>query len=295
MKIFLRLLLSLFANAALLSPVVWAQVATQNPASNPPIDRHALVTRHNVLLTRLDAEHPLQVGNGEFAFGMDITGLQTFAPFNTMSHWGWHSGPIPNGERLEDFQGQIWDTHGRSVRYPMPDPEHPELSSWLSSNPHRINLGRIGLLLTKIDGTPVVDTDIENARQSLDLWSGIVTSRFELEGQPVMVKTVSHPEIDAVAVQVQSPLIKAGRIGVFFACPGDDPRHFASYVGDWSHPGQFEIQPSAGKGRVDFIRRLDATAYHMGLRWQGEARLSERKDVPAPLKILKAEYGAQLV
>lgn len=34
---------------------------------------------------------PLQVGNGNFAFGADITGLQTFAPFAIMSTWGWHN------------------------------------------------------------------------------------------------------------------------------------------------------------------------------------------------------------
>ena len=70
-----------------------------------------------------DGERPLQVGNGEFAFGMDITGLQTFAPFNTMSHWGWHSSPLPPGKKLEDYRGQTWDTHGRMVQYPMFDPE----------------------------------------------------------------------------------------------------------------------------------------------------------------------------
>ena len=31
-----------------------------------PIDRHALVTRHDVVLTNFDAANPLSVGNGEF-------------------------------------------------------------------------------------------------------------------------------------------------------------------------------------------------------------------------------------
>ncbi|KAK1777865.1 hypothetical protein QBC45DRAFT_415447 [Copromyces sp. CBS 386.78] len=33
----------------------------------------------------------LQVGNGNFAFGADITGLQTFKPYATVSTWGWHN------------------------------------------------------------------------------------------------------------------------------------------------------------------------------------------------------------
>src|SRR4051812_34554298 len=73
---------------------------TMAQQKQPPIDRHALVSRHNVVLTAYNGERPLQVGNGEFAFGMDITGLQTFAPFNTMSQWGWHSAPLPAGKKV---------------------------------------------------------------------------------------------------------------------------------------------------------------------------------------------------
>lgn len=38
------------------------------------------------------------MGNGHFAFGFDITGLQTFNPdANTLSEWGWHRFPLPAG------------------------------------------------------------------------------------------------------------------------------------------------------------------------------------------------------
>src|ERR1035437_7980716 len=47
-------------------------------ARSAPIDRHALVTRHNVELHQFDANNPLSVGNGEFCFTVDVTGLQTF-------------------------------------------------------------------------------------------------------------------------------------------------------------------------------------------------------------------------
>src|SRR5690349_19181526 len=42
------------------------------------IDRVALVKRHNPTLRKLDTLAPLSLGNGEFAFTGDITGLQTF-------------------------------------------------------------------------------------------------------------------------------------------------------------------------------------------------------------------------
>ena len=47
-------------------------------SSLPPIDRRALVTRHDVVIDKPDPLTPLSVGNGEFAFTADITGLQTF-------------------------------------------------------------------------------------------------------------------------------------------------------------------------------------------------------------------------
>ena len=65
-----------------------------------PIDRKALADRHSVKVKAIDAAAPLTVGNGEFAFTADVTGLQTlnatyasFPPLQTMSHWGWHKIP----------------------------------------------------------------------------------------------------------------------------------------------------------------------------------------------------------
>ena len=64
------------------------------------IDRFALVSRHNPVIRKIDPLSPLSVGNGEFAFTCDITGLQTFPeeyanamPLCTMSQWGWHTKP----------------------------------------------------------------------------------------------------------------------------------------------------------------------------------------------------------
>jgi hypothetical protein len=256
------------------------------------IDRHALVSRHNVILTEINHERPLQVGNGEFAFGMDITGLQTFVPFNTMSQWGWHSSALPPQLKLEDYKGQVWQTHGRPIRYPMPDPDQPELSAWMAGNPHRINLGRLGFTLRMRDGTVARAEDLKNTRQQLDLWNGIVTSRFELDGQPVTVKTACHPTTDAVAVQVDSPLLRMGRLSVFLDCPGNNPLQFANFVGDWSHPAAFE-EKSSGPHRVDLVRRLDHDTYFVSLSWKGDAELKRPGSEPAlPLTIIKAEYGA---
>ena len=49
------------------------------PAAARGIDRRAVVTRHNPEIRDRNLLGPTQVGNGEFAFGFDISGLQTFS------------------------------------------------------------------------------------------------------------------------------------------------------------------------------------------------------------------------
>jgi hypothetical protein len=63
---------------AIMPTLVWAADGSSAAKDSTPIDRHAMVTRHNVVLTAADVQSPLSVGNGEFAFTADATGLQTF-------------------------------------------------------------------------------------------------------------------------------------------------------------------------------------------------------------------------
>src|SRR5260370_34190681 len=99
------------ASALAMTPTLnWAADGLLAPKDKKPIDRHALVTRHNIVLRTVDVQSPLSVGNGEFAFTADVTGLQTFdenynhtIPLSTMSQWRFH--PIPNtqGFSLDKF------------------------------------------------------------------------------------------------------------------------------------------------------------------------------------------------
>lgn len=127
----------------------------------PPIDRHALVTRHNPVLHRFDPENPFSVGNGNFAFTANVTGLQTFAdtftntiPLGTLAQWGWHSFPNPEGWSMNKFHLTEFDIFGRKVGYAdVPGNRQTPEIKWLRENPHRLHLGRIGLVLTKADGS----------------------------------------------------------------------------------------------------------------------------------------------
>ena len=179
------------------------------PAAARGIDRRAVVTRHNPEIRDRNLPGPTQVGNGEFAFGFDISGLQTFSDnANTMSNWGWYRFPLPEGQTPEEFRGAVWETQGRMVRYDIPNPEQKALCDWMVRNPQRINLGRVGLLLTKTGGERVRLEELGDPVQRLDLWSGIATSEYTVEGIPVRVTTVGHPELDAVAVKPDGGLVK---------------------------------------------------------------------------------------
>lgn len=57
--------------------------------------RRKVVRSFNIRRTQSSDTTPLQVGNGNFAFGADVTGLQTFQPYAIMSTWGWHNFSLP--------------------------------------------------------------------------------------------------------------------------------------------------------------------------------------------------------
>ena len=243
------------------------------------IDRKALVDRHRIVSTKTDPRSPAQVGNGEFAFGVDITGLQTFVPFNTMAQWSWHSFPLPEGQQVEDFKKPLMDTYGRQIPYDIPNPEQPELSAWLAANPHRFNLGRIGFKLLRADGSAVTAGDLSDTRQEVDMWTGIIHSSFKLDGVPVSVKTACHPTLDAVGVTVESPLLAKGQVSVFLDFPYAESGEMKEYVGTYDKPDLHQsVVKNQKNGAALIVRDMDKTHYYTSLRWNTRARFVEGGD-----------------
>jgi hypothetical protein len=243
------------------------------------IDRAALVNRHGPEMRKLDPLAPLSLGNGEFAFTADITGLQTFpqeyeigTPLCTMSQWGWHSSPVPVGLDLEAFRLTQYDSHGRQVGYPTSSEGQNELYNWLRENPHRLHLGRIGLRLVLTGGREARSDDVHAIEQRLDLWTGILTSRFAIEEKPVTVRTAVHPAHDLLAVAIESPLIDEGRLAVRFAFPYGSPTIQAA---DWQQPGKHQSKLiNQTSDRAEMRRTLDADEYFVAISWAGQASLA---------------------
>src|SRR5579859_7590743 len=100
-----------FLRHTLLAACALAMVPLLNWAAQAHlIDRQALVARHDINWPVLGGQIPL--GNGNFAFNADGTGLQTIGG-NTMSHWCWHSFPLPPGVRTEQLKPWATPDRGR--------------------------------------------------------------------------------------------------------------------------------------------------------------------------------------
>ena len=259
-----------------------------------PIDRRALVGRHCPRLQHFDSGCPFTVGNGEFAFTADVTGLQTFSdwydatvPLGTMAQWAWRSQPPPAGRTASDFEWTNFDSYGRPVPYPYTgsqmwfgvkpaywplDPVKEEVGAWLEQNPHRLHLGVLGLDLKGNYGQSVQPDDLTGIDQRLDLWSGILHSQFQFSGSMVKVRTACHPTLDLVAVEIASPLLAKGRqLGIRLAFPGANP--YASHAKDWLYPELHTTGILAQtENSAQLERQLNDHRHFVRLEWN-QARL----------------------
>ena len=223
------------------------------------IDRHALVSRHDIVIRQIDPMGALAVGNGGFAFNVDVTGLQSFPefyektmPIGILSDWGWHSFPNPNGYTLDKFQFATIKKHDREFVYPNASTSNPPPDAgYLRANPHRFGLGRIGLEMTKADGSKATIEDVKNPEQKLDLWGGILTSSFEIDGVPVRVVTAVHPQRDEVGVRIESALIASGRLKIRVAFPYALGTFGPDYQ-DWTKPDAHQTKLARRETRRGF-------------------------------------------
>ena len=267
-----------------LSVAGWAGCGlAQTAGDSGRIDRHALVSRHDVVAHDIDPMGAMAVGNGEFAFNFDVTGLESFPdyyaktmPIGILSTWGWHSFPNPNGYSLAKFKMKTIPKYDREFVYPASGTSHPSPdAAYLRENENRLGLGRIGLEMTGSNGAPVAITDLTNIDEKLDLWSGILSSSFDVEGVPVHVETAAHPDRDEVGVRVESALIAAGRLKVRLAFPYPSGSFGPDYQ-DWNHPElHTTVMTRRGARGADFDRTVDSTHYMARALWSPGATLVE--------------------
>jgi hypothetical protein len=248
-------------------------------AAAPPIDRQALIARHEVHVDHLDPVNPLSVGNGDFAFTADVTGLQSFetlyhdqgVPLETRSTWAWHSFPNTAGLRMEDAM-KPYPFHGRTILYAAL--QDSPAGAYFRENPHPIPLGQISLLYR---GRPLAPGDLGGIDQSLDLWTGIIRSAYTIAGQPVVVETVAHSDRSQVAVEIRSSLIGNGALQVRFHFPYSydvSVKNKPPFV--WNEPERHRTEiVRRGPGYARLLRTLDDSRYTVDIAWEGGGDIAE--------------------
>ena len=257
-----------------------------------PIDRHALVTRHNITWNEVNGQIPL--GNGEFCFNADGTGLQTFGG-NTMSHWGWHSFPLPEGVTQDQVPQTGTFQKGRNTGLDVFPKDSAAIRNWLFDNPHIINLGRIRLI--KSDGTDLVPADIHDLSRTLDLWSGILTSSFTINNQWVRVITCVNPYKDMVSVKIESPLVKSNNLQVLIDFPYPSLQRTKPWVGDFKQANANKtilLSKNIAGYRADFKREMDSTTYYASLVWGPQSKLQPPLENKSDTWIMEGNGGSLL-
>ncbi|TID19063.1 Six-hairpin glycosidase-like protein [Venturia nashicola] len=260
------------------------------------IDRKSIVQQFNLHLSTSHPYSPLQVGNGNFAFGVDVTGLQTFVPHNTLSSWGWHNDSLPttsdrtatttliaSNQTLTEPKGftgvELW-THDRLVNYEQPNEreQEKEIGQWLIANPHRINLGRVGLWFG--NDNVVTEEMLKGKSQVLDLWEGRIESRFDVGGEAVEITTVASPRADTIAVEVRSNLLGKDRLGIFLDFPyaSGENKFDAPFVGVWDEASRHETFLETAKNGATIKHALDSTVYSAHIEWEGGARIEKESE-----------------
>jgi len=245
------------------------------------IDRQALVGRHKIIITKIDAFSPLSVGNGRFAFTTDITGLQTFAdayekgfPLTTMSQWGWHSFKNPKEYKLSDTFIELGTADHQA---PYNINQKSDAAQWLRSNPHQTSLARIGLVLKKSNGSPACADDIKNIHQELDLWTGILTSSFELEGKKVFVQTACHPDFDEISFEVQSDLVVENRLAVEIAFPYANGE-WGPNPADWNEPNKHTTKfKKISDTQILISHDMDSLIYDCKIECSDRTKIEEKQ------------------
>jgi hypothetical protein len=248
-----------------------------------PIDRPAVVGRHDVHVRQIDPEATLSVGNGDFAFNVDVTGLQSFGelyfekglPLETLSTWAWHSFPNPQRFTLADTMKPS-DFHGRKVPYAAL--QGTPAGTYFRENPHPIPLGQISLLY---HGRALTPADLGAMEQRLELWTGRVTSHYTIAGQPVEVETVAHAERSTIAVRLRSPLVKAGELQVRLHFPytykfsSDSQGALNKPPFVWAPEKHRTVIRRSGADRAQLARTLDDAKTFVNLWWRGNGGVKE--------------------
>ncbi len=245
------------------------------------IDRKSLVERNNPQVTKFDPLSSLSVGNGEFAFTTDITGLQTFqqfskegVPLGSQSQWAWHSFANPNNYSFDETFKEYDFGHGHKELYSTQFNEKSReqaASDWFRENPHRLHLGIIGFEWNNVEPKNITDS-----YQILDMYRGMIKSNFVYNKTKYKVETLCHPELDMISSSIICDGKDKPSIKIRFPYPTGKHSDDAC---DWSKDSLHTTEIiESGKNSALLKRTIDSTTYYVLLKWEYPASLHKKNN-----------------
>src|SRR5690606_36764901 len=154
-----------------LSAAILIFASCQTP-EREKIDRKAVVQRHNMVDQSADALASLTVGNGVPAYTVHVTRMKSFPVYykkgvslGTQSEWGRNSFDNDENYRIEEtLKSYDFNNEGRDAKYSILHKEggrNAEASEYYRVNPHRLQLGNVGLQFTLKSGEQATVDDIQ--------------------------------------------------------------------------------------------------------------------------------------
>ena len=284
-----------------LGPFIWASLEMEQMGFTTdnvmkPISRQAVTGRNNPVITKADPLASLTVGNGHFATTVDVTGLQSFpfdyeagVPLTAMSDWGWHSFPNTSLLKPSESEKEFDLDHGHPETYAIEYKKKSVVSGspadsaslarsiaateYFRVNPHRLNLGIIGLDMKDRNGKEIKLNDLSYIHQELKLYDGIIESSFRADNEPVEVTTAALQNKDAVIYRIKTALLKDGRAKIRIRLPYPTGKH-ADAATDLTKPERHQSRIIGSNSHAAIIEHtLDDAHYYLKLNWAGQGEL----------------------
>ncbi|MGH0052789.1 MAG: hypothetical protein ACQ5SW_05290, partial [Sphaerochaetaceae bacterium] len=227
-----------------------------------------------------DPDSFLSVGNGNLAYTVDCSGMQSSriclpgkTPLCTMASWGLHDYSGKQEKHYEQLRLKYYDHTGRRVGYMSDSSGQEALFEDLRVNPHRFNLAHIGFLATGYSQEDFVKT-MESVQQELDLWKGIITSRFRFQKASVQVETFCHPTQDQLSFRIASSLLETGVLRLNLSFPYPSHQIDGS---DYTRPdAHHSVLVSFGSGGYRITRTIDGVCYCVAIQLSEGAELIQK-------------------
>ncbi len=174
------------------------------------------IQQFNIKHTTIDLENPLSIGNGDFAFTCDFTGLQGFykkytsIPLCSMTDKIWAGSTVSLPKPYQTF---IKASNQQKIQY-MSDTKSPYYK------PYRDDFFKFDLFKLEFlhHQQPLEMNDIHFIYQELDLYEATIETLFEYKKEKVYVKTKIPQSHCNLQIHIQTE-IKDLEIRLFFLTP----------------------------------------------------------------------------